>query len=324
MNVRRQIESLREAANQLTLSGADVRHCESGIRGELIVRQAAGTARDPLERFDFARPMMEFALRGFMRRLLCGGQDAHIVEEPWRTPGFPFAAVDVGRQPAGRGRAQLDGIGHSFIYGDQEAIGRLAQLVAAPAVGYLSKSPGGRARYRDSRRDPMSALGEWVYIIYDIGRKTGDCSLRPYYRLVMPLGANNHPDDVITGFEDDASLTKGEFRHPRLWDIIWSAGARRELGFGRLGLNLVVASRIALDHLLDMKLKYEPPPRSHGAPRQYSTTQDRKLMEEWAQKRGKAGLTRKEFCEGKMITVGQFIQAQDRQRKQRALTSQSR
>ena len=324
MNLRRQIESLRDTANQLSLSGADVRHCESGIRGPLLVEQSAATASDPSEHFSFARPMMEFAIRGFMRRLLCSGQGVHIVEEPWQTQGFPFAAAEVAHRSAAIGEVQLDGIGHSFIHGDGEAIAQLAQLVATPALGYLSKSIPRKATYGDSRRDPMAALGEWIYMIYDIGLKMEDPSLRRYYRLLMPLGRNNLPDDMITGFEDNANITKLTFGHPHLWDVFWSAASRGELGFGRLGLNLALASRIALDHLLDMKLKYVPPRRPRGTPRQYSAAKDRRLMKDWAEVGGKAGLTRKEFCEKKGIPLKMFVQAQDRCRKQMAAAAQGR
>jgi len=324
MNVRRQIESLRDAANQLSLSDADVRHCESGIRGELVVEQPAATASDPSERFGFVRPMMEFPVRGFMRRLLCGGQGVHVVEEPWRTPGFPFAAAEIGHRSPAIGPFKLEGIGHSFIYGDEGAIAKLAQLVAVPAVMYLSKSATGRARCGDSRCDPMAALGEWVCLIYDIGLKTKDASLRRYYRLLLPLGCGDGPDDMITGFEDDASITRASFGHPRLWAVLWSAATRRDLAFGRLGLDLAVASRIALDHLLDMKLRYVPPGRPRGAPRRHDPAKDRKLIEAWVLARGKAGLSRKEFCAEKGITLSQFVQAQDRHRKQMVAAQRAR
>ena len=41
-------------------------------------------------------------------------------------------------------------------------------------------------------------------------------------------------------------------------------------------------------------------------------------MAEWAQVRGKAGMTRKEFCAMKRISLRSFIRAQDRFRKQSA------
>ena len=203
------------------------------------------------------------------------------------------------------------------------AIVRLAQLVAVPAIGYLSKPAAGRARGRDSRLDPMEALGEWVYMIYDIGLKVKDASLRRYYRLLMPLGRCHRFDDMITGFDGDACITRTTFGHPRLWEVLWSAANRCELAFSKLGLNLAVASRIALDHLLDMKLRYVPPGRPRGAPRHYDPLKDRRLMEDWARVRGKAGLSRKEFCSEKEIKLAKFVQAQDRYRKQRALANRA-
>ncbi len=41
-------------------------------------------------------------------------------------------------------------------------------------------------------------------------------------------------------------------------------------------------------------------------------------MEDWTHVRGKAGMTRKEFCASKGIAFQAFIQAQDRFRKQTA------
>jgi len=55
--------------------------------------------------------------------------------------------------------------------------------------------------------------------------------------------------------------------------------------------------------------------RKRGAPRRHDPVKDRRLMEEWAQVRGKAGMTRKEFCALKRISLQKFVQAQDRLRK---------
>jgi len=162
----------------------------------------------------------------------------------------------------------------------------------------------------------MAALGEWVYMVYDVGIKAGDAELRRYYRLLMPLGRGDRPDDMVTGFEQGATITRAEFGHPRLWGVFWGAAIRQDLAFGRLGLNLVVASRVALDHLLDMKLRYLPPGRPRGAVRRYDPAKDRKLMKAWAIARGKAGLSRKEFCKKKGIALRAFVRAQDRHRKQ--------
>jgi len=60
------------------------------------------------------------------------------------------------------------------------------------------------------------------------------------------------------------------------------------------------------------------PRRKRGAPRRQDPVQDRRLMAEWAQVRGKAGMTRKEFCAMKKISLRSFIRAQDRFRKQSA------
>jgi len=324
MNLRRQIESLRNAANELSLSGAEVKHCESGVRGRLLVR-AAEPVEAPCERWDFARPLLEGAIKGFMRRLLCGNAAVEVVEEPWRTSGFPFAAAEATRRGTARKlEARLEGIGHSFIYGDRGAIAQLAQSVAVPAVGYLTRAASDATRCDDLRLDPMVALGEWVYMVYDIGMKTGDACLRRNFRFLMPVGRGNSPDDIISGFEGNASIDESSFGHPRLWKVLWSAAGRRDVAYGRLGLNLAVASRIALDHLLDMKLRYVPPTKMRGAPRQHDPAKDRKIMQEWAQARGKAGLTRKEFCDKKGITMLMFVQAQDRHRKQIAAASMAR
>ena len=60
------------------------------------------------------------------------------------------------------------------------------------------------------------------------------------------------------------------------------------------------------------------PRRRRGAPRRQDPVQDQRLMAEWAQVRGKAGMTRKEFCAMKRISLRSFIRAQDRFRKQSA------
>ena len=57
------------------------------------------------------------------------------------------------------------------------------------------------------------------------------------------------------------------------------------------------------------------PRRKRGAPRRHDPVKDRRLMEAWAQVRGKAGMTRKEFCRLKNISLQELVQAQDRLRK---------
>lgn len=58
--------------------------------------------------------------------------------------------------------------------------------------------------------------------------------------------------------------------------------------------------------------------RRRGARRRHDPDRDRRLMDEWAQVRGKAGMTRKEYCALKGISLRTFIQTQDRFRKQSA------
>lgn len=59
------------------------------------------------------------------------------------------------------------------------------------------------------------------------------------------------------------------------------------------------------------------PPRKRGAPCRHDPAKDRRLMEQWAQVRGRAGMTRKEFCALKRISLSlqELVQAQDRLRK---------
>ena len=57
------------------------------------------------------------------------------------------------------------------------------------------------------------------------------------------------------------------------------------------------------------------PRRKRGALRKNNPVKDQKMMDEWSQVRGKAGMTRKEFCTLKEITLRQFTQIQDRVRK---------
>ena len=60
------------------------------------------------------------------------------------------------------------------------------------------------------------------------------------------------------------------------------------------------------------------PRRRRGAQRRHDPVRDRRLMAEWEKVRGKAGMTRKEFCAMKSISLRTFIQTQDRFRKQSA------
>jgi hypothetical protein len=58
------------------------------------------------------------------------------------------------------------------------------------------------------------------------------------------------------------------------------------------------------------------PRRKRGHPPSQAPGKDRQLMDEWAAVRGRAGMSRKEFCATKGISFRAFIQAQDRLRKQ--------
>ena len=57
------------------------------------------------------------------------------------------------------------------------------------------------------------------------------------------------------------------------------------------------------------------PKSKRGAPKRRDPAKDEALLHEWANVRGTAGMTRKEFCVMKGITVQAFVQAQDRFRK---------
>jgi len=57
------------------------------------------------------------------------------------------------------------------------------------------------------------------------------------------------------------------------------------------------------------------PIHRRGAPKRQDIQQDQQLLDEWSRIRGVDGMTRKEFCVAKQITLRAFIQAQDRVRK---------
>ena len=272
MNVEKQLQSLRDMAFRLSWDGTDVWHAESGVRGDLITQAvdfpqivipepgspfALSGDNCRQERYGFRRPLLERGLKAFMMQFICTGSDLdEVIAEPWRTFGFSFSAAAAGCQaPTAEQEEALEGTGHSFIYGDREAMMRLARLVAVPAVKYLSNvSAHGWAR-ADSYGDPLEALGDWVYIIYEVGLKTGDPSLRRYYRFLVPFRAGECAavtDDTLLTFDGGGGIARSAFARPRLWDLLWRAATRRELAFSKLGTDLVLASRTALDHLLDM------------------------------------------------------------------------
>lgn len=151
----------------------------------------------------------------------------------------------------------MEGTGHSFIYGDHDEILRLGRKVALPAVRCLSEvSPHGWSR-PNSCGDPLEALTDWVYIIYEVGLQTGDPELRRYYRFLVPFSADECPsvsDDELRTFDGGSGVSKAEFGRPLLWKLLWGAAIRRELAFSKLGTDLVHASKTALDHLLDTGL----------------------------------------------------------------------
>jgi len=272
MNLKQQIVSLRDAAARLAMESPVAWHAESGIRGsaignsqdsaETVAAEAGAAPRLPeddsrRERFDFRRPLLEKDFKAFMKRFLCRkGKLRDVIDEPWRTFGYSFAAASAGcAVPTREQEESLEGIGHSFIYGDKDAISRLARLIAFPAVKYLSNVSEHGWVCGNSRGDPETALGDWVYIVYEIGLTTGDPNLRRYYRFVSAIrsGASNLiKDDLLVGFDGDKPVARAKAGCPRVWPLVWGAANRGELAFSRLGTELMLASRIALDHLLDM------------------------------------------------------------------------
>lgn len=272
MDIKRQIQSLRDTALHLSFSSGGVWHAEYGVRGSAVREELAGPqitdaesgVTVPLEEDDylrermaFVRPSYEWAFTAFMKRFLCTeGQLTNVIEEPWRTFGFSFAAASVGGMiPTIEQEGQLDGIGHSFVYGDLESMNRLAKLVAVPAVKYISGVSGDPSCLVQLWGSPQDALGKWVYILYEIGLKVGDPNLRRFYRYVAAItGApDDHlHDDLLTGFGDECTIAATEFRHPHVWRLVWASVMHGSLAFAKLGTDLVLASRIALDHLLDL------------------------------------------------------------------------
>lgn len=260
MDIKKQIQSLRETALQLSLARDGVWHAEYGVRGNIIRdRSVSGdTGRILLsgDRYEYQRPIVEGAYRRFIERFLClDGPQLEVIQQPLRTFGFSFAAAGVGcSTPTESQEKDLAGIGHSLIYGDKASLERLARLVAAPAMRYLaSVSADGWVR-ENSLDDAQEVLGDWVYLIYEIGMATSDPNLRRFYRFPT-LFAGNIPDvgqDPIMGFEGHY-ICKSDIRQKRVREMIWTSVAAREIAFARLGTELALASRIALDHLLARK-----------------------------------------------------------------------
>ncbi len=256
MNIQRQFQSLRDTAFRLSLAGGEVRHVESGFRGQIIVSgDEPSSPQDQQEELTFLPPLTDDACREFTRRLLgLNSPSLHVGEEPWRTFGFAFSAADSGCSlPTVEQEESLEGIGHSLVYGDELSMQQLAELVAVPALKYLANaSPHGCPR-QDSWAVPGAALGDWVYVIYEVGLKTGDPNLRRYYRFITPFEAPTvgEDSDILFGF-DGCTIQESDLPQCELWQPLWGAAKRKELAFARLGTELTLASRIALDHLLDM------------------------------------------------------------------------
>jgi len=272
MNLKHQIISLRDSAARLAVDFPSAWHAESGIRGSAIAPPPnAGETTVPetdtafgpskgdcrRERLDFRKPHLEEDVKAFMKRFLCRrGRLKDVVEEPWRTFGYSFAAASAGTAvPTRKQEETLDGIGHSFVYGDKNALGRLAHLVAFPAVKYLSSVSEHGWACGNSGGDAEMALGDWVYIVYEIGLTTGDPNLRRYYRFVSAIPSRAKGPirrDLLVGFDGEEGIARPRSRCPRVWFFLWGAAVKGDLAFARLGTELTLASRIALDHLLDM------------------------------------------------------------------------
>lgn len=244
-----QIHALRDTAFQLSLTSGGIWHVESGIRGAAL-GGAESTDNDFSSKVKFSRPLLDRLFQSFMAHVLCDGNTP--IYQPYQTYGFSFEAASVGcGSPSTDIERKTEGIGHSFIYGDQNSIEKLARVVAMPAMRYLGQLSNDGWIRSDSLADPMEALGDWIYVIYEVGLVTEDPNLRRFYRLLLPFGEDvfGESSEILVSF-DGRYIQRSEIRHNKVADRVWEAASKREIGFARLGTDLALASRIALDHLL--------------------------------------------------------------------------
>lgn len=241
MNRKHQLQAIRDTAFELCLAEGDAWHMETGIRseGESVDHEnLAGTG------------FSEDAFRDFAREYLC--DEGCVVCTPARTYGFAFDAAAAPNASTTETEQMLKGVGHSFISGNQDAIERLANLVATPAMQYLAELSRDAWVRGDSLSDPMDTLGDWVYVVYEVGLITQDPNLRRFYRLLLPIdgAAVDCEGDVLTSF-DGRYLPRADVQKDGVSDVVWTLAQKHRFGVARLGTELALASRIALDHIIE-------------------------------------------------------------------------
>jgi hypothetical protein len=245
MNSKCQIESIRQTAIQLAMNHGNIFHAQGAIRGQI----------SELYIQDDSILVQNDELGKFWGQLLCTkGNSEDVICRPYNAPGFSFEAAMHPGETRAEDEEKLEGIDFSILFGSAEEFELLTRLIAAPITKYLRKYTGRQCARLDSYRNAATCLSEWVRIIYEIGIKMDDPNIKRCYRLLSPLSSVALPEgetDILCGYSDINMFTKKNCENPQLWDVLWTASNNQELAYSTLCTDLFVASRIALDYLIE-------------------------------------------------------------------------
>ncbi|NLW84459.1 MAG: hypothetical protein GXY41_08695 [Phycisphaerae bacterium] len=246
--IKRQIESIRQATLQLLCTHGNAHFAEAGIRGDIAKMYYGGDSSVPSRQ----------EIESFFADMLCReDKGENFLVDAYSSPGFSFeAATHVGIPPRNVG-SRLEGNAILFFYGNEAQISTLTRIIAAPTLKYLRFLSGIGNTRLDSYYDDVITLSEWITFILDVGNKTADPNLQRCYRLITPFEMPQNPTGLsrfIMGYSDTNQITVDNCPSSDHWDIYWSAAQQNEIAYSKLGTDLFVASRIALDHLLELDI----------------------------------------------------------------------
>lgn len=241
MDVKKQIKAIRDIASRLNYGCCDVFHAEGGVRGDLLSDIKSNKAGQ--------MPDIEAMESFFSRFLATAGKPEDAICNGYIPGNFNFKTV------TSKGIQQTETRAISVVYGNPEQIQKLARLIASPVTKYLREHFNKDCGRKDSYFDMPIAITEWIYIMYEIGSEVDDPNFERCYCLINPFEKEYLPskEDMLSGYSDTVSMTMKSVGDEGLWPILWNAAKRHELAYSKMGTDLFLASRIALDHLLDMK-----------------------------------------------------------------------
>ena len=250
MDVKKQIKAIRDSAFQLNHDCNEVFHAEGGIRGEILANCPEFSSKNVTKNDQI---LEADEIESFFSRFLCtAGKPEDAICNGYIPGYFNFEAAT---SKVIENNKTTEARTISVVFGDPGQIEKLARLIASPITKYLREHFNKTCGRKDSYFDMPIAITEWIYMMYEIGSEVCDPNFERCYCLINAFDQDYLPDDegdMLSGYSDTIPMTIENLGNKNFWNTFWNAAKRQELAYSKMGTDLFMASRIALDHLLEM------------------------------------------------------------------------